>query len=480
MNLLGSLVVAGLAVFLGATASESAVINSVQTGTTTLGPGVSQANVTITAVTLTTRSVLFFGVEEDNVDPANGHVRGQLTTTTNIAFNRADTVTTVVVRWYVAEFASGVSVQRGSQTMTTDAVNVTLTSVDLSRTYALITYQHTGTTYGVGDFYRARLTSSTNLELSKQAGGSTGAVVEWQVVELTAGGTVQSGDLSFLTSDASKTAAISAVDSTKAFLLAYWNVGGAGIAPNFIRGRITSATQLTFDRADTGTTVNLTYFVVGLNDASTVQNGNTSFLSTETSKGDTLSAVTLSRSIAFLSGKGYGGSTSANADNPGPGWFTADLTTTTNLQLVRGTTGTATADAAWFVVEFSDKSVTVSNSVFAFGTRPLNTWLAADSSVLTNDSPVTEDLVGKISSFTDGADTWTLSSSANGPGQVRAQWSTTSSTGPWNDIAAYDSAFTIRTGLASSGSDTLYLRMQTPTSTSSLDQHSSTLTVTAQ
>ncbi len=479
MKLLGSVIIASVAFLLGTTASEPAVISSVQTGTTTLGSGISQANVTISAVTLA-RSVLFFGVQEDNVAPVNGLVRGQLTSTTNIAFNRADTATSVVVRWHVAEFASGVTVQRGSQTITADTANVTLTAVDLSRTYAIISHQDTGATYGVGDFYRAHLTSTTNLELSKQTGGSTGAVVDWQVVELTAGGTVQRGDLSFLSSDASKTAVISAVDSTKAFLLASWNVGGTGIAPNFVRGRITSATGLTFDRADTGTTVNLTYFVVGLNDASTVQNGNTSFLSTETSKGVTLTAVTLSRSVAFLSGKGYGGSTSANADNPGPGWFTADLTTTTNLQLTRGVTGSATADAAWFVVEFSNKSVTVSNAVFAFGTRPLNTWLAADSSVLTNDSPAAENLVGKISSFTDGADTWTLSSSANGPGQIRAQWSDSSATGPWNDIAAYDSAFAIKTGLASSGTLKLYLRIQTPTSTSSIYQHSSVLTVTAQ
>ena len=478
MKLLGSVAMASVAFLLGTAASEPAVISSVQAGSTTLGSGVSQGNVTITAVTLN-RSVLFFGVQEDNVDPANGLVRGQLTSTTNIAFNRADTATTVVVRWYVAEFTSGVAVQRGSQTMTADTVNVTLTSNDLSRTYAVISYQDTGATYGVGDFYRARLTSSTNLELSKQTGGSTGAVVDWQVVELTAGGIVQSGDLSFLTSDTSKTAAISAVDSTKAFLLAYWNVGGTGIAPNFIRGRRTSATQLTFDRADTGTTVGLTYFVVGLNDASTVQDGNASFLSSETTKGVTISAVTLTRSVAFLSGNGFGGSTSANSDNPGPGWFTADLTTTTNLQLTRGVTGSATAEAAWFVVEFSNKSVTVSNSLFAFGTRPLNTWLDADSSVLTNDSPVAENLAGKISSFTDGADTWALSASANGPGQIRAQWST-SATGPWNDIAAYDSAFTITTGLASSGTVTLHLKIQTPTSTSSFNQHSSVLTVTAQ
>ena len=125
-------------------------------------------------------------------------------------------------------------------------------------------------------------------------------------------------------------------------------------------------------------------------------------------------------------------------------------------------------------------SVAVSNSTFAFGTRPANTWLPPDSSLLSNDSPMTENLVGKISTFTSGANTWTLSSTANGPDQTRAQWSTTSASGPWNDISAYSTDFTIVTGLAPSSSVTFYFRIQTPTSTSSLNQYSSTLTVTAQ
>jgi hypothetical protein len=125
-------------------------------------------------------------------------------------------------------------------------------------------------------------------------------------------------------------------------------------------------------------------------------------------------------------------------------------------------------------------SVAVSNGTFTFGTQPLNTWLAAQSSVITNDGPEPEAIVAKISTFMAGANTWTLSVGSNGADQARAQWSITSASGPWTDISAYDTNFTISSSLAAAGTLTFYLRVQTPTSTSSLGQYSSTLTVTAQ
>jgi hypothetical protein len=63
---------------------------------------------------------------------------------------------------------------------------------------------------------------------------------------------------------------------------------------------------------------------------------------------------------------------------------------------------------------------------------------------------------------------------------VRAQWSTTSASGPWTDISAYNANFTVSSGLATAGTVTLYFRIQTPTSTASFSQYSSTLTVTGQ
>ncbi|MEZ4655548.1 MAG: hypothetical protein R3E12_18665 [Candidatus Eisenbacteria bacterium] len=124
-------------------------------------------------------------------------------------------------------------------------------------------------------------------------------------------------------------------------------------------------------------------------------------------------------------------------------------------------------------------SVTVSNAVFGFGTQLLDTWLSPDSTVVTNDSAEIENLDVRLSQFQSGADSWTISPVTNGANQVRAQWSAVSSSGPWTDIAAYDTDFTIGTNVAPSSSITLFVRIQTPTSTDSHEEYSSSLTVTA-
>ena len=128
----------------------------------------------------------------------------------------------------------------------------------------------------------------------------------------------------------------------------------------------------------------------------------------------------------------------------------------------------------------SSLSVSLSNSTFAFGTEPLNTWLVPESSIVTNDGNVSETIKGKISQFTTGSDNWAISATANGADSIRAQWSTTSSTGPWTDISAYDLNFTIVSGLAVDSSVTLWFQIETPISTTSFSQYSSTLTVTAE
>ncbi len=125
-------------------------------------------------------------------------------------------------------------------------------------------------------------------------------------------------------------------------------------------------------------------------------------------------------------------------------------------------------------------SISVSDSTFTFGTNPPNTWLTPQTSVITNDGTVAENFVGSISQFMDGSNIWGISSSANGADTIRAQWSTTSETGPWTNISAYGTDFAIATNVATNDSVTFWLRLQTPTSTSSYAEHSSTLTVTAE
>ncbi len=127
----------------------------------------------------------------------------------------------------------------------------------------------------------------------------------------------------------------------------------------------------------------------------------------------------------------------------------------------------------------AELSVRLSDSSFAFGTNLLDVWLTPQTSVIANDGAVAENFVGRISQFTDGSNSWAITSTANGADTVRAQWSTTSQTGPWNDISAYDTDFTIATDVAVNDSVDFWLRIQTPVSTSSYSEHSSILTVTA-
>ena len=122
-------------------------------------------------------------------------------------------------------------------------------------------------------------------------------------------------------------------------------------------------------------------------------------------------------------------------------------------------------------------SVLVSNASFAFGTRPLNTWLAAQSTFITNDGSAQENVYGSVSQFVSGGFVWGISPASNGPNICRAQWSTASAAGPWNDVAAYGTEFLITTGLARGASVTFYFRIQTPTATSSYLQYACSLTV---
>ena len=152
----------------------------------------------------------------------------------------------------------------------------------------------------------------------------------------------------------------------------------------------------------------------------------------------------------------------------------------------RFVTATAT-DPGGNTSEFSDTvrstaavvlSVSVSNPLFAFGSVSAGQWLSPDSSLIVNDGSVAEDFTGQISPFTDGTNTWAVDAASNGADSVRAQWSTTSNTGPWSDISAYDTDFGIATGVAADDTVTLWFRLQTPVTTSSYDEHASTLTIT--
>ncbi|MDH5293369.1 MAG: cadherin-like domain-containing protein, partial [Acidimicrobiia bacterium] len=331
--------------------SEPVVLDDIQKGTATLAGGSSSVTATIAAVD-PTRAFLTFSVRGSDANPDNLWVRGTLTNATTVTFTRPGTTGTVTIEWSVVEFASGVTVQRGSQTLTGTTTDVPISAVDLGRSFPIVSMTATGTQFSQNDFARATLTSPTNLRLSIPEIVTN--VVSWQVVTYN-DSSVQSGSVAFAAGDVSRSATVTAVDPTKAWLLYTIDTAAgttANIGQKMIRGMVTNGTTLTFDRSSTGQTMNVTWHLVEFTDATQVQHANVAFASSDTTNNVTITSVDPARSIGVGGYLQYGGrSAYTSDDNPGVGWFTTRLTTHTNLRVQRNA-ALATANLGWFVIHW--------------------------------------------------------------------------------------------------------------------------------
>lgn len=128
----------------------------------------------------------------------------------------------------------------------------------------------------------------------------------------------------------------------------------------------------------------------------------------------------------------------------------------------------------------SPVSVLVTNGALAFGTQPIDTWLAPESTLVINDGQVTENFLCRVSPFTDGTNTWAVNPATNGADQIQAEWSTAGAAGPWTGLAAYNSDFNLATAVVVGDTVTFWFRIRTPLSTSSFNSHAAGVTITAE
>jgi hypothetical protein len=342
----------------------AAQLKGLQSGTATVAGGAT-LTVTLPTAVDTTKAFLVFGTAESTGDPLDGHVSGQLTGAgTTITFQQAGGAASVDIKYYVVEFSSGVSVQRGSIDIATgDVFDVALAAVDTTKSFPLISFRSAGANFNCNDFVRAKLTSGTNLQLSSNVatcGTVATSVVEWQVVEYQ-DASVQTGDVTFAATDLSAGATLApAVNTAKSWLI-YSYEATADVTPDIgqylVRGLLSGPTTLAFDRNNAGGTgLSLTWYLVEFTDASTVQSGSQPFLAADTAENVTLATAAPRGTSIALGGGDYqrGGRSPYSAnDVAGVSWFNFDLTTSTNLRITRGAGGLAAADVGWFVVTFA-------------------------------------------------------------------------------------------------------------------------------
>jgi hypothetical protein len=346
------------------------VLRSVQSGSATLPNGSTTLNVALVQAVTLNQAFLVFSVSVNSNTPNDSQVSGQLTAVNQITFQRTGTAGAIEIEWYVADFAAGVSVRRGTVDLAVTGVptNQALApSVNPLRSFPIISYRADGSNFNGNDLVRATIVGGgANLELNHTgANPSTIEIVEWQVVEYTTSN-VRTGLVTFtatgaatdLTQNVALAPAITNLQ--KAWLLFTYDcscdANNANIGSKLIRGRIPNANTLTFDRSNFpagGEIVTLRWYLVEFTDQTMVRHGTQAFGGAETVRVAALPPVTPGASIVTAGGAYHrGGRTSFNADdNVGVGSVAMDLINPIAVSMTRGVAG-APLDVGWFVVSF--------------------------------------------------------------------------------------------------------------------------------
>ncbi len=401
-----------LLAFVGGVAVDvhAAVIDTVRTGEVTFS-GVTQ-NVTLSpALGDLTKSILFFNVRHNSNSPQQGLVRGSIIDASTLRFAKSSSGTSVTVRWYAVEFSAGVSVQRGTTAQTATVTNAAISPVTLSETFVLISRQQSSNNYSNDEFLRTQLTSATNLEMALNSG--SGGNNDWQVVSMP-GAVVQRGTLTLAAGSASTTQAISAVDTTRSFVLYSYNSPNgtqSNIGQKMVQAWLSSPTQVTFQRNNTGVALSIAWEVVQLPAGDHVQERLHSFANGIGQQDAAINTIDAARAVAFsgsqaISGLSWGRTPYAADDNPGIASFTFSFVDNSTLRLQRSGTA-ATADVTSFVVEFAAPNAAPILS--AIGPQSVNEGATLNLPVSASDPEatipiLTAENLPSNASFTDNSD----------------------------------------------------------------------------
>jgi hypothetical protein len=214
------------------------------------------------------RSVLFFGSRHASEAPKSALVRGELSAD-GVAFTRETGSGLAGVEWQVLEH-DAFTVQRGVTPLTAALVDVPLqTAVDVARSFAVISYQNGGDSYGSNDFVLAELPGSSTLRLR---GAGSSAKLSWQVVSLGDGSTVQRGTATLGNKETAKTVQLGTpVDTGRSFLVYTHLVKNESTSVPMqvagVLGRLVTQSELSFEREGVWFTerpAEISWFVVSL------------------------------------------------------------------------------------------------------------------------------------------------------------------------------------------------------------------------
>lgn len=333
------------------------VLSGITSGTLTLAATDQQVTVPVT-VDLAS-SVLFTTVDEREPSPKFGNVLCELNAMgVHCQRNNLGTDTgsgVINVKYNIATFASGVSVQRGiANTNAASTQTVALTAIDPTSSFVVMGGGFNGGTgWGNNEFVSARILDSTSLEVATSFAGSQAA---WQVVTMT-GASVTRGSTSLSSAQTAASVTIPAVASGSMLLASYTSDNSTGIAAGALMVQSQLQTSsLSFTRVLGGSNISIDWEVVSLPFATHL--GVSSFNAGDANASASVTGIAAATSVALSSSQSIlgqsGGSTAYNGsdtDLVGEAAFSMQ-TTAGGLSLTRQSTSSS-ASVAWTVIDFA-------------------------------------------------------------------------------------------------------------------------------
>lgn len=344
-------------------------------------------------------SVLFFSSRSNINTPDGTHVQGRLFNATHIEFNRPTAAVAMNINWYLAEFDGGVAVTRGRNSIgvaNAEASIYTGRVFNSSATFIVPGgFNQTGTTAGADDLTRFRIINTTHVGLVFQQTGEVTDIADWQIVEYN-GSVVQRGLQTMASGSALLDVNLStAVNTSRSFMIFSYSISGNFFASGALLGRLLNATQVRFERNQTGASADIAWEVIQLPTGSSVQHNFADFNSATTARNIAITSVNTSRAVAFspnsaIAGFSFGAHNFTADDIMGHGLATFNLTNSTNLELTRIPTG-SNASISWFVVEF--------NAPFVDSIAPLVNTLSISPQLInrTNSLNITSNVTDEFS-----------------------------------------------------------------------------------
>jgi hypothetical protein len=312
------------------------------------------------------RSILFTTLREKEASPANGGTQCILRPEDPVQLTPAgircrrntpgtDTPQSageIHIRWTIATFTSGVTVQRGTaNTGITNPQQITIAAADPAHSFILLGgIVVGGTGWGSNEFHQARLVDSTTLEVRATTAGSD---VSWQVVTM-ADATVQRGTAAVATAET--TSQITATNPGNLVLVSYTTDNTSSIAAASVMLRASAVgSEIRLERGLSGAALDVSWEAVNL--PVFARSFSTTFAAGEATKTQAIPNLPASSSVAIASAQAALGTAGGSTEYDGTdrdllGEAATTMTVADGAITLERASTTSAATIDWTVMDF--------------------------------------------------------------------------------------------------------------------------------